>query len=168
MKKKILYVVILTLIIQTSSFSNISTEFENYLVHVDSFSDENGSFTYSLSEGTNPSYQINPYDFHIQVDTSIIENISSPLGWDVQVGADTISWSWTNSSPHEALNSSPIDFSIQCLVSDSLNNSEGITTFGYPGPGGYSKFEYLQPVPEPSTIVLTTLMGASLWLIRRR
>jgi len=138
----------------------------DYLTAVSS-TDGLGNFTYSFTQGTNSlPYEFYTQDIVLQMDSSVISDITSPSGWSAQLNEGVVNFSWTNTSPIDALSEVPIVFEIQTSFSESTLNPEGIATFS--SPVGYTKFDYIQPIPEPSTISFLAISSFGIYLFRKR
>ena len=134
---------------------------------VASYTDGNGLFSYTFSGGTNDTYRFQSPEIYIQA--SFVVSTDSPIGWETTIESDSIVWKWTGTVPL-IVNNIPFTLSVYCSQTGSIVNENGIIAgeIYYEVPPssvppaelvGYNKFSYLQPIPEPNSVMLVAFCG---------
>ena len=155
---------------------------QSLFLNVQSSSDDNGNFTYTLSgSADNPdfSFYFTPGSGTISIQACGVLGIQSPSGWQGSVGSDGLV-TWQYAGPGGVwLNDAPLTFTVHSSISTAtLYDGEalyprGITAgpydeFGNPNNGGWGteSFSYLGPVavPEPAATAILAA-GAALLTI---
>lgn len=168
--KQIVIIIGMLLICTTTMFADLTYGYDSDQFHVESYTDGNGLFQYSF---TSENYLKLSY-VRIELDTTLIDSIESPGDWFPVVdifNPDHIIWS---SEHGQYLNTTPLTFSIQYAVSESViatDGSAGGVRWGDDVPMGIvyqNDFSYIQPIPEPSSVILLLVGAVGVWTLRKR
>ncbi|MDF7823098.1 PEP-CTERM sorting domain-containing protein [Pontiellaceae bacterium B12227] len=149
----------------------------NSLILVDSFTDENGFYEYTLlSTSTNFVFSDCTFDLNV----GEVESISLSSGWNHSQQAGQLRIEGGFSPEETSLTLSFQSASTNVHFLETILSGEVLDIYGIastPGIGGsvtsanivgYTKFNYLSPIPEPSTAILFLGSGAGLLLWKRR
>jgi hypothetical protein len=162
----------------TQLLGDISVNYTDPMLTVDSFTDESGFYSYTFTDGSSSElFWGLPADIggSIGIQSYGLEWVVDPAGWESTVDAlGMISWRYTDDTWH--IRDTPVTFSYQSSISEYTINPLGghVVGFAYDADYnsqavGYGSFDLLAPVPEPSVISLYALGIVFLgWIHRRR
>ena len=187
MKKLILNFIVVCILFAICNICNGS------LISVESYTDSNGFFRYTVNKGNEPFLFGGASNLCFQVQSYSASIIYDPFGWQSTMNASgLISWKFTNQIATTI--DLPIQFSMQCDVIDFVNYDQMEQSANYPlgiifgdvyntnntifSPAGgttfsssvnvvgYERFEFVGPViPEPS-LYLVAIIGVVPFAVR--
>lgn len=148
---------------------------------VQSETDGNGLYTYTLTAGTDPLTFFAGQDDMLELTFYGMQDLYDTPGWEsASLPDDVICWTYTGTDPL-VLSETPIVFSAQSSITASqvwpvdLSNPSAPQAFvigeADPEPYGldvFQPFSFVAPVPEPSTIGLFVIGGITAALAARR
>ena len=160
------------------------------MISVQSSTDSNGVYSYSVSLGNEPLTFGGEGSLSMQIPSQYVQDIVSPDGWISELSEDGVMWSCTNNDAR--ITSQPIVFSLKSSIAGwtnyitssddypagkvigSVYNTNGTlyTTGIYTNDFimsmnivGYESFSFIGPIiPEPTLLLLITI---PLLIIRR-
>lgn len=162
-------------LIHQAALADLTMVYTGMAVTVESYTDENGYFSWTFTRGTNDYLWGLSEDSHgIWVPTVAVQNVSDPPGWQSQIGG-YVNWTYTNAGTWFIENEA-ITFSYQSEVAEPIVASGFLVGDLFnldhsPVPAsGYEWFTALMPIPEPPPSLFALLVFAAplIAILRRR
>lgn len=149
---------------------------ENGVVSIASHTDERGYFHYTFDGGTNSFACFDGASFELKV--GVVDHFSVPEGWDTSWEGDSLLVSMPEGALlNERHSISFLSYSSQVFELEGIIFGNVWAAENSPVTGGgvvsqnivgYSKFDYLSPIPEPSTSAFLMVAGVGLAVWRRK